>query len=134
MTKTNLGRILLLVIAIIGCSCAGALNTRSHLLPSYLVSNAKSLDGRSVLVSGYVIFGSHARQLWDSDASARDSDIDKCVTLINTLDYQRELERRNRNLVVLRGVVRRDVTSGYVDYGACNDTGLEITGILGGSD
>ncbi|MEA3011491.1 MAG: hypothetical protein QOD42_36 [Sphingomonadales bacterium] len=80
---------------------------------------------------GQLSFGSHARQLWHSGQARRDHDFDGCVTLVDTLPLAPQLRRRDGQMVTLVGTARRDVTSGHVDFGACNAVGVEITRIVG---
>jgi hypothetical protein len=103
------------------------------LRPSDVVREVQALDGREVQVRGYLAFGSHARILWDSEAAARGvlpqgvHPLDTCLTLIDTLPHRRALARNSGRIVTLRGLVRPNVLEGHVDFGACSDTGLQLS-------
>lgn len=83
-------------------------------------------DGERVRVKGYVVFESHARQLWASEHAYRRSQIANCLTLVNTEPFRQTLLSSSRSVVIINGRIVRDVTAGYVDYGACGPTGLFI--------
>jgi hypothetical protein len=106
---------------------------RASLRPSDVVRDVRALNGREVRVRGYLTFGSHARILWDSEAVARGvlpegvHPLDVCLTLIDTLRHRRALTRNRGRIVTLRGVVRANILEGRVDFGACSDTGLELS-------
>ena len=83
-------------------------------------------DGDVVRARGYLVFESHARQLWSSPDAYKSGDFTHCITLIDTQPHQRELSAKNRTFVTVTGRVRADVISGYVDLGACNRAGVTI--------
>jgi hypothetical protein len=98
----------------------------SAISPRRVISSISALNGREIVVQGHLSFGSHARQLWHSRQARQEDDPDGCITLVNTQRFARLLRQRNGHTVTLVGKARSDVTSGYVDYGACDEVGLEI--------
>ena len=117
----------ILGLAILTCACAARpqLQTPANrtLVPSDVVRDAQALAGQEVSVTGYLAYGSHARQLSDS---LREDAFDDCLTLINTRPRHRYLQRNSGRRITLRGVVRLNVTEGRLDYGACGSTGLQL--------
>lgn len=81
-------------------------------------------------VKGYLSFGSHARQLWQSRQALNKDSEDGCVTLVGTGNFSNTLRQMNGRIITVRGTARRDVTSGRVDYGACGNVGLEMSSIV----
>ena len=120
------------VLRILGCvSLAGCVSTpfgqRMVTDPAEL---AQHKDGAHARVRGYLVFESHARQLWASQAALGSNEIEHCFTLIDTRAHQGDLSRLNRSFVVIYGKVFRDVSSGYVDYGACGRTGILVETVM----
>lgn len=126
-----------LVLLTLLSACTALPQTRgpagAALRPSDVVREVRALEGREVRVRGYLAFGSHARILWDSEAAARGvlpegvHPLDLCLTLIDTLRHRRALTRNRGRIVTLRGVVRANILEGRVDFGACSDTGLQLS-------
>lgn len=90
---------------------------------------ARSEEGRLVAVRGYLVFGSHARHLWSSKHAFGRGKTSSCLTLVETGPYRETLTRNSNRIVILKGRVKRDVTTGFVDYGACNKVGLAIEAV-----
>ena len=118
----------LLVVSLLA-GCAGNLS-RAESSPSAFVSQASSMDGQAVTVRGYVRFGDHARQIWDNETSLRDADVGSCLTLINTTPHRDILGRSDRRYARVVGVIRANINEGHVDYGSCNDVGLELVSVM----
>jgi hypothetical protein len=114
----------LLIIGLSGCT-ANASQGDGFALSNIL----QRPEGSSVVVMGYLIYESHARQLWSSHHAYKQEDERKCLTLIGTLPHHDALSSNNRRLVKITGKLRNDVTSGYIDLGACNKTGIEIISV-----
>lgn len=112
------------------CSCWILRADERAMSPRRVISSISALDGREVVVRGYLLFGSHARQLWHSQQAHQEQDLDGCITLVNTQGFAPRLSQLNLHMVTIVGTARRDVTSGYIDYGACDEVGLEVIRII----
>jgi hypothetical protein len=86
-------------------------------------------DGSTVSLDGYLQYGSHARQLWSSKSAQKRGDFSQCVTLIGTARLHNRIIEMSGQIVHVEGKMRRDVLEGYVDFGACNKVGVEVTDI-----
>lgn len=104
--------------------CASNIGSRTPILEPAQVGLVE--EGYVVRVRGYLLFESHARQLWLSESARISNDISNCVTLVNTGVLRTLLARRTRSIVTIRGRAFHDVTTGYVDLGACNRVGLSV--------
>lgn len=91
-----------------------------------VVEAAGAEESRLVVVRGYLVFGSHARQLWLSKKAFGRGKISSCLTLVETGPHREALTRNSNRVVIVTGRVRRDVTTGFVDYGACDKVGIAI--------
>ena len=80
-------------------------------------------------ISGYLRFGSHARQLWNDQQAFDGNDASKCVTLINTLPHEDRLRGLDGTRVEVRGFPVQDVLSGRADFGACNRVGFYVRNV-----
>lgn len=114
------------------CSCATASTVdRPAMSPRQVIRSISAVDGHEVTVRGSLSFGSHARQLWQSERARQEGDPEGCITLVNTEAFAPVLRQRHGHNLTVVGTARSDVTSGYVDYGACDEVGLEIIRIMG---
>lgn len=129
MNKLRWGLMAVTYIFVVSCSHFAPVG-RQVLTPSYVASNVAHLQGQTVLVRGYLRFGSHARILWDNEAAAEEVNMDRCLTLINTMRVERALNARNRSTVLIRGIVYENVLEDVLDLGACSEPGLEILEII----
>ena len=103
---------------------------RDAISPRQMINAIDAFDDHEVVVRGHLSFGSQTRQLWQSEQARRDLDFDECITLINTEKFAPLLRQRNGSTLVLLGIARRDASAGYVDYGSCNDVGVEIIRVI----
>jgi hypothetical protein len=111
-------------LALVLCGCVAATPRGEAVLMPGEVGRAE--EGATVKVRGYLVFGSHARQLWLSERAARNNDIEDCVTLVNTLPLREQLTQSSRRIVTITGRAFRDVLTGRVDIGACSPVGLLV--------
>jgi hypothetical protein len=109
------------------CGCATAYSSVSGAMST--VEASRGEEGRLVTVRGYLVFGSHARQLWQSKSTFRQSKLSSCLTLVETGRHRETLSRNSNRLVIVTGRVRRDVMTGVVDYGACNKVGIAVKSV-----
>lgn len=115
----------LLLVSLSGCVERNA-DRRLVTTPSQVVNFT---EGTRVRANGYLIFESHARQLWSSEDSFRRGNVEHCFTLINTRPHERVLTERSRLVVRITGRTFRDVLTGNVDFGACSERGLYVDAV-----
>lgn len=109
------------------CGCQGGEEFKTARL-----SSSQALlqaEGSMTSFAGYLVYESHARQLWRSKSAYKNGDTESCITLVNTSTHHKILTDHNRKIVRIIGKLRHDVTRGYVDLGACNKTGVEVTSV-----
>jgi hypothetical protein len=122
--------VVLTLLTLPGCS---AIPTVSLPDPTFmqLMEDPARFDGKEVEVAGLLYMGPEARHLWISrDAYNRPTDPRReCLTLTNT----RSVIRRDSVLaeVTIRGVFRKNILSGMVDLGACNELGISLLSVAG---
>lgn len=135
LRPVRLRKIMKFILIAIGwgalCGCMNAGPNPSTPLPVSEALGAQ--EDRRVVVKGYLVFGSHARHLWRSEKAFRRGKVSSCLTLVETGPHRDVLTRNSNRLVVVTGRVRRDVTSGFVDYGACSKMGIAIESVSVGS-
>lgn len=123
-------RLLSLGIALAAlCNCAAARSRTQDTMST--TEAARAEEGRLVTVRGYLVFGSHARQLWHSKRARRRGMTSSCLTLVETGKHRQTLSRNSNKVIIITGRMRRDVTTGVVDYGACNQVGIAVETVYG---
>jgi hypothetical protein len=115
------------------CAVTGA---QSYTAPSAVVTMSPARYADVRVISGYLRFDSHSRQLWDDASALRANEISKCVTLINTMAFEPALRNLDSSFVEIEGFPVEDVLSGRIDVGACNRVGFyvrSVRALTGGS-
>lgn len=110
---------------LVGCA-TGIPLPPDALLPQMLAS---AQEGQRVSVVGDLAFGPLARHLWTSDSAKQKQQWASCVTLVDIDALRPDLTRLSGRRVLITGTVQKDVLSGYVDYGACNQIGLSVEAV-----
>jgi hypothetical protein len=120
---------MVIVLAGLLASCTtNASRTPGYASPSHLISS--KLVGVPVIVSGYLRFSAHERQVWDSEAAYQKGDFEqKCLTLLDTNKFRTELNSLNGKSVKMSGVVRDTSTDEEVDLGACGNHALVLDSV-----
>lgn len=114
-----------IVVSLSGCST----NDPSMPVEPSTSKSFQQPGGSVISINGYLVYGSHARQLWSSKAARKLVDTPQCLTLVNTSSHHRVLTSLNGKTVRISGTVRDDVTSGYIDLGSCNKRGIEVISV-----
>lgn len=120
--------VFLLTMSVSATGCVSSANIVSGAVSPHQV--ASFVDGSLVSVRGFLVFDSHARQLWSSRRDERNNNIQNCITLVNTGQYQQLLSNYSRSYVTISGRMAADVTTGYFDVGACGQTGLLVESVV----
>lgn len=120
----RIGAVLVLAFALAGCSYSQAIH------PQDVIANPAAKEGQRVFIRGYLVYGTDARGLWQSQQAYRDFTPQAplaCLTLFNASRFARELDDRAGSTVTLTARVRtlrREPDA--ITFGWCNDTGLMI--------
>ena len=122
-------RIFAVILVGLLASCTTiASSTQRDASPSHIISS--KLVGAPVIVSGYLRFSTHERQIWNSEAAFQEGDFQqKCLTLLGTNKFRSELTSYNGKRVRLSGVVRDTSTDNDVDLGACGNYALILDSV-----
>lgn len=105
--------------------------TRSDVpLPSDLNAQAKALDGRTVVLRGYLVHKRESYAIWDGEAQLAEGSPEACVSLLYPIELRERVSSANRSSVYIKGVFVRDVTEdgGYY-LGLCNFSGVRVSAI-----
>lgn len=125
MARLILPCVTFLIILLSGCS-----PNEGQQRAKFSLSQMRNQSVDSVTsITGYLIYESHARQLWSSKYFYKKGDTEQCLTLIATSSHHRILTSYNRRIVRINGKLNDDVTTGYVDLGACNKFGIEVISV-----
>lgn len=126
MTRSATIFTMLWVLALSG-ACAA--NKAQSIVPSVVIATPPSRYGDLGMVSGYLRFDSHSRQLWDNAAALHKNNVVKCITLINTSPFEAALRRLDKSRVEIKGFAVEDVLADRIDFGACNKKGFYVKGV-----
>lgn len=123
------GMHMLVAFSALVLSACSASRAQSSISPSDVVRAQPANFSAINTISGYLRFGSHARQLWDNEQALLNNDASKCVTLINTQPHEDDLRSLDSSRVAIGGFPVADVLSGYADFGACNRVGFYVRSV-----
>ena len=99
--------------------------------PSELNENKITMDGREILLRGYVIHEPDAYAIWDGIKSKEQEDISRCISLLYSDGLINRIASANRHYVTVKGVFHRNVTKGRGVFGGlCNYTGVVVSEIV----
>lgn len=124
-------RLLMLLGVLLLPGCAGSPVSRSTVpLPSDLNAQAKALDGRTVVLRGYLVHEREAYAIWDREAQVAAGSPEACVSLLYPIELRERVSSANRSSVYIKGVFVRDVTKdGSYYLGLCNFSGVRVSAI-----
>lgn len=122
-------RLILPILCVVaGCSVAEPKPSGSAELPRTVIANRESLDGKQVLLTGYLLLEDGAYQIYDGEKAYRKREYAKnCISLLVSQSNFDRFKMFSRSVVVLSGTLRKSITaSGLIHLGGCNDIGLEV--------
>jgi hypothetical protein len=107
----------------------------------FILESYSALEGTTVQVTGYLMFGDDMSNLWNSKSAWRavsgyvpsDSPLwNHCITLRGIGNHRSALLKQSGHLATITGLVSRvPLGGGEIEIGSCSEIGMSVVNVKG---